>query len=135
MQRFGELMDEHVLDPSLRQWFLPEFSMTTHDDVAAESIVAMGAYSAYFSYCIRVVCGLPSVTLLGERSDYENILQRLDRLSEFSTEPTEFAAQLRPILCHCVRSSDTPEEPELKEFWNNICMIHSQGCGDQFYSR
>ncbi|KAK7978211.1 hypothetical protein PG988_005701 [Apiospora saccharicola] len=135
VQRFGDAMDEHVLDPTLRQWFVPDFSTTTPDDVAVASIVAMAAYSAYFSYWVHVICGLPSVTLLGERADYEDILQRLDRLAEFGQEPAEFAAQLRPILRRCVRTFDVPEEPALKEFWNNICTVHVMGCGgDRYFS-
>lgn len=114
---------------------MPVFSTTTPDDVTVASIVAMAAYSTYFSYWVASICGLPSVTLLGERTDYEDILQRLDRLAEFGNEPAEFAARLRPILRRCVRSFDVPEEPELKEFWNNICTYYPGGCGlDRCYN-
>ncbi|KAK7948869.1 uncharacterized protein PG986_009755 [Apiospora aurea] len=116
VEQFEGLLEKNVLDPSLVQWFLPDFSTTTPDDVTVASIVAMGAYSAYFSFWLDAVCGIPSVTLLGERADYEKILQRLDRLCEFGEEPTQFCAQLRPILRRC-------------EFWNNICTIHAMGCG------
>ncbi|KAK8093886.1 hypothetical protein PG997_000571 [Apiospora hydei] len=129
VQQFEGLLEKNVLDPSLVQWFLPDFSTTTPDDVTVASIVAMGAYSAYFSFWIDAVCGIPSVTLLGEHADYEKILHRLDRLCEFGEEPTQFCAQLRPILRRCVRSFDAPEDDAIKEFWNNICTIHAMGCG------
>jgi len=43
-------------------------------------------------------CSVPSVTLEGEKSDWESILARLDKLGEFGAEPTEWARMLRPII-------------------------------------
>ncbi|KAK8039540.1 hypothetical protein PG993_007951 [Apiospora rasikravindrae] len=133
VQQFEGLLEKNVLDPSLVQWFLPDFSTTTPDDVTVASIVAMGAYSAFFNFWVSAICGIPSVTLLGERADYEKILQRLDRLCEFGEEPTRFCAQLRPILRRCMRSFDAPEDDAIKEFWNNICTMHTLGCGGDHY--
>ncbi|KAK8024731.1 hypothetical protein PG990_002554 [Apiospora arundinis] len=135
-KHFETHLEEKVLDPSLPKWFLPDFSTTTPDDITVASIVAMGAYSNFFRYFIGVICGLPSVTLLGERADYEKILQRLDRLCEFGQEPSEFCGQLRPILRRFVRTFDFPEEKELKEFWNNICTRHHETMcgGSEYYS-
>lgn len=66
----------------------------------------MGAMQKYFSYGMALMCGIPSVTLLGEREDWEKILDRLNILSEFSDEPTIFAELLRPVLRNMVATFD-----------------------------
>ena len=43
-------------------------------------------------------CGIPSVTLEGEKADWEKLYRRLDRLPELGNEPEQWAAMLRPIL-------------------------------------
>ena len=42
-----------------------------------------------------LLCGIPSVTLLGEKDDYEQILMRLEKLCEYGSEPTTFCNMLK----------------------------------------
>jgi len=64
------------------------------------------------------MCGIPSITLLGEKSDYESLLARLGKLSIFGQEPHTLCRLLTPILTHFVNVFDAPPVPE---FWNKIC--------------
>jgi Domain of unknown function (DUF4419) len=76
---------------------------------------------SYFKYeCSR--CGIPKVTLEGERSDYENILQRLDALPTFGLgeEPNAWVALLRPIIIKFIAAFDG--NPDIT-FWNRIAHI------------
>ena len=67
----------------------------------------MGLMKTYFKYNIPMpVCGLPSVTLLGEKSDYQNIREKLEMLTKFGQEPTQYQQKLIPILDRFVRSFD-----------------------------
>jgi Domain of unknown function (DUF4419) len=81
----------------------------------------MGLMKAYFKYHIPMpVCGLPSVTLLGEKSDYQNIREKLKMLTKFGQEPTQYQQKLIPILDRFVSSFDDPTAPDIREFWANI---------------
>jgi Domain of unknown function (DUF4419) len=74
-------------------------------------------------------CGLPSVTLEGERSDWVNLLNRIEKLDSFGEEPKAWAGLLRPILSRFVSSFDG--SPDL-EFWNKICHYKSGGSGPDY---
>jgi len=49
-------------------------------------------------YASYGICGIPPVTLLGEKADYELILARIPKLATYGKEPSEFAELLTPIL-------------------------------------
>ena len=81
----------------------------------------MGMMKAYFKYTVPMpVCGLPSVTLLGEKSDYQSIREKLNMLAKFGQEPTQYQQRLIPVIDRFVRSFDNPTAPEIREFWTNI---------------
>jgi len=71
-------------------------------------------------------CGIPSITLLGEKSDYESLLSRLSKLSTFGREPRALSCLLTPILTHFVNVFD---EPPVAEFWSRICHYRSGSGG------
>ncbi|CVK87654.1 uncharacterized protein FMAN_05430 [Fusarium mangiferae] len=120
---------KNIKDPSFREWVLPSFSTTTDSDRIVGSVLLMGALQRYFSYEVTLTCGIPSVTLLGEVTDYEDILKRLDKLDGMGEEPTQFAKLLRPILQNMILSFAQPTDPEVHAFWNQIadmqCMSGS----------
>ena len=76
-------------------------------------------------------CGIPSVTLEGEKSDWERLLARLNKLGCFGKEPRAWAELLRPILTRFVRAFDG--EPDI-DFWSRVCDYHSQGSGPPYLS-
>ncbi|KAF5611760.1 DUF4419 domain protein [Fusarium tjaetaba] len=119
-QQLAGLVSKNVKDPELGDWVMPSFSTTTDTDRVVASVLFMGAMQKYFSYGMCLTCGIPSVTLLGEISDWEAILTRLDRLDLLGKEPTEFAEMLRPILKHMIISFEKPDDAEIKRFWNTI---------------
>jgi hypothetical protein len=80
-QYMTSLMETHLNDPELLPWIMPDFTTTTKDDEVVASILMMGAMQKYFSYGVRLSCGLPSVTLLGEHEDWEKILARLEKIT------------------------------------------------------
>lgn len=132
--QMGDRIGENVLDPELKDWVLPAFSTTTDSDRVVGSILFMGAMQKYFSYFMTVFCGLPSVTLLGCVEDWENILNRLDKLDLLGDEPRQFAAMLRPILRRMVRSFSDPSSTEVLDFWNTIVHRHRMGSGTDYLS-
>ena len=130
-QRMTHLIQENVKDPGLRNWMMPNWTTTTNDDVTVASVLMMGTLQKYFSYKMSLLCGIPSVTLLGERADWEDILKRLDRLPELGDEPATFATLLRPVLEHFIASFNPEPSLAVKEFWTKIA--HKTGGSGPFY--
>ncbi|KAL1837097.1 hypothetical protein VTJ49DRAFT_4294 [Mycothermus thermophilus] len=129
--RFKDEIQKRVKTDWLLDWITPNFSTTTESDIMTANVLMMGLTKAYFKYIGKVVCGLPSVTLLGERSDWQRLLDKLAYLPEFGKEPAEYAARLRPILTRFVESFDRPDDPELRKFWNQIVSARPPRiCGD-----
>ena len=85
----------------------------------------------YFTYGMGIVCGLPSVTLLGEKADWLRLLARLDRLPTFGDEPAEWAEMLRPILVRFAAAFDG--SPDVT-FWERIVSRDSYMCGQDLLS-
>nr|RBQ97115.1 hypothetical protein FVER53263_14007 [Fusarium verticillioides] len=131
-QELAGLVSKNVKDPELGDWVMPSFSTTTDTDRVVASVLFMGAMQKYFSYGMCLTCGIPSVTLLGEISDWEAILTRLDRLHQLGKEPAEFAEMLRPILKHMIMSFEKPEDAKVKRFWNTIATRNSMGSGTDY---
>lgn len=128
--RFKDEIQARIQAPWLRDWIVPDFTTTTADDVMTSNILMMGLMKTYFRYIGDVVCGLPSVTLLGEKEDWEKLEARLERLSEFGAEPDEYRGRLTPILQRFVQSFDEPDSEEIRQFWNQIVFAsHSDICG------
>lgn len=128
--RFKDEIQARVKTDWLLDWIVPDFSTTTADDVMTSNILMMGLMKAYFRYEGGIICGLPSVTLLGEKEDWEKLYDRLDRLPEFGAEPEEYRARLTPILKRFVQSFDEPDSEEIRTFWSQIVFGRSQGfCG------
>lgn len=80
-----------------------------------------------------LTCGIPEVTVLGTKEDYEDILRRLDKFDEFGKETTVFAALLRPIIRELVEvfnvNSRDPNAAQNTDFWSRICHYKRMGSG------
>jgi hypothetical protein len=111
----------NIKDPSLREWMLPSFTTTTKIDQAVAAILMMSTLQKYFNYNADcMTCGLPSVTLLGQKSDWERLATKAERLVTFGEEPKLWYELLRPVLVNFVRSFDAPDGAETKDFWQKI---------------
>ncbi|KAL8939452.1 MAG: hypothetical protein Q9216_003340 [Gyalolechia sp. 2 TL-2023] len=133
-KQMSELIEQNVVDPELRQWMMPAFTTTTKNDVVIASILLMGSTQKYFDFKCTLMCGLPSVTLLGNKADWELILARLEKLKEYGKEPTEFYSLLRPVVLRFVQSFDAPLSKETIDFWQRIIDDHPFGSGSSQYS-
>ncbi|KAF9558289.1 hypothetical protein CPC08DRAFT_562706 [Agrocybe pediades] len=125
------LIDENVVDKDLKSWILPNFTTTTKSDTVICSVLMMATLKAYFSYKFSLDCGIPSVTLEGDRSDWAMILERVDKFDTFGEEPKAWATLLRPILRRFVGAFDG--EPDL-DFWGKVCHHYNGGSGPMYLS-
>jgi hypothetical protein len=129
-----DLISKNVNDPELRGWVMPSFTTTQHHDKVVGAVLFMGAMQAYFSFKMRSLCGLPSVTLLGEVADWQDILQRLDKIDQLGEEPKQFADMLRPILQHFVLTFEDSTSAKVTHFWNTIVHRNEVGSGTDYLS-
>jgi hypothetical protein len=123
------MMEGLLVDKEIRDWVIPDFTTTTHHDIAVASMTMMATMQKYFSYRANTGCGFPSVTLLGEREDWAKMRLRLDQLHKYGDEPTEWAALLVPIFDRFVATFDRPDDEELKVFWETVCHAERWGSG------
>ncbi|KAI1324268.1 hypothetical protein F5Y16DRAFT_310150 [Xylariaceae sp. FL0255] len=133
--RMGKLIQENIRDEGLRDWILPAFTTTHKVDQAVASMLLMGATQKFFAFSWGTRCGLPSVTLLGEQSDWAKMRRRIERLSQYGEEPTRWLGLLRPILDGFVHSFEDPASKKTLKFWGNICdEFRPNGSGCTTYS-
>lgn len=130
MGRFAQemtlLIHNNVVDVELRDWILPKFSTTTDNDKSVAAIVMMGVLKRYFVYDMDCGCGFPSVTLLGERSDWEEILRKVQILPKYGDQTSEWSRLLIPVIKNMIASFDQPNSPEVKDFWLRACYSAGQ---------
>jgi hypothetical protein len=129
-----KLIEENVVDEELRAWIMPDFTTTTESDNVVAAILMMGALQKYFSYKMMLLCGIPSVTLLGEKKDWTALVKKLDKLQELGDEPARFAQLLRPVLNHFVASFESPESLSVRDFWSKCADKESMGSGPSYLS-
>jgi hypothetical protein len=118
-QEMTQEMQKKIQDPNLREWVIPSFSTTTTCDKVVASVLFMGAMKKYFSYAMDLRCGIPSVTLLGDKSDWEDILDRAESIShwQLGDEPMIWSGLLKAVLRRFVRSFEDPTSPDVTSFW------------------
>lgn len=94
----------------------------------------MGITKHYFDFHCQLGCGPPSVTLLGEKSVWQQIYDRLGKLENYGTEPTHFCNLLKPVLSRFVNSFDDPCGDDSIKIWQQIAHYKRGGSGSSCYS-
>ncbi|KAH7324751.1 hypothetical protein B0I35DRAFT_348921 [Stachybotrys elegans] len=117
---FSQEIQDRVKTNWLMDWIMPGFTTSSPDDEMTATVLMMGLMQYYFEFGISITCGLPRVTLLGDREDWERLLAKLDRLPEWGREPADYANNLRPILRRFVQTFDEPESEAIRSFWAQI---------------
>ncbi|KAJ7817928.1 hypothetical protein B0H14DRAFT_3089598 [Mycena olivaceomarginata] len=124
------LVEENVVDPELRAWATPDFTTTTDNDRTVSAVLLMAMLKKYFQYMIMLAgCGIPRVTLEGERSDWVDILNRLEKLKEYGLETTAWYHLLRPVLTRFVAAFDDPTSVMNIDFWQRVAHYQPGGSG------
>ncbi|TFK85795.1 hypothetical protein K466DRAFT_551519 [Polyporus arcularius HHB13444] len=126
-RQFATLIHQNVVDSTLVEWILPDFTSTTWHDRTIGSMIMMSTLKAYFEYFVSIECGIPTVTLEGEKADWEEIHRRLYRLYELGDEPSVWADMLRPILSRFVDAFDG--RPDV-QFWEHVVHRTGVSCGE-----
>ncbi|KAF4340178.1 hypothetical protein FBEOM_5875 [Fusarium beomiforme] len=132
---FGGEIQKRAKTGWLLDWITPGFSTSTPQDKVTATVLMMGLMQHFFEFEGMLVCGIPSVTLLGEREDWVRLGEKVEMLKEFGDEPSRFAEKLRPIFKRFVSSWDEIEggegEGETRLFWEQIVRAKKKwSCGE-----
>ncbi len=94
---------------------IPGFSTTTEVEKKAFEITFMDTFKSYFEYTVYSWCGIPSVTLEGTPADWQSIVERTRRLSDYDL--AWWVESLLPVLEEFVRASEGNPN---RDFWARI---------------
>lgn len=111
---------------------MPNFTTTTESDKVVAAILMTGSLQKYFEYTVSIMCGITSVTMLGERKDLVNLVKKLKKLQQLGYKPARFAQVLRPILNNFVASFDSPDNG--LDFWTRCAHEQSMASGPSYLS-
>ncbi|KAF7358300.1 hypothetical protein MVEN_00879400 [Mycena venus] len=146
-RRMTRLVQKIVPDADLRDWLVPEFSTTTLTDVTVSCLLVLSGSSPSSSPTatqtrsgddaddtFSASCGIPRVTLEGERADWEILLARVDRLKtrckDFGLPAVAWYHLLHPVLARFVAAFDDPEGAENREFWGGVVVGKEESNGN-----
>ncbi|CAF9907810.1 hypothetical protein IMSHALPRED_006504 [Imshaugia aleurites] len=128
-------IEKTIINPELMEWIMPTFTTTNATDTIVASTLIMGAVERHFKTYFHGLrgCRLPSVNLLGEQSDWEELYKKLDKLESFGVEPAQFGTLLKPIVSRFVGTFQHPTNIKIVEFWNHMISAQHQSSGSGEY--
>ncbi len=92
-----------------------KFSTTGDVERTVCEIAILDVYLPYFSYSVKCICGIPSITLEGTAGDWRALAAKAEISNEY--EMDWWLADLRPILNQFHLASSGGLD---REFWQNI---------------
>ena len=131
--QLAPLINQTPMFSTFKHWVEPCFSTTTATDKAVASVVAMGRVRKNvdqyrFPACVHPKSGLAYITLLGTPVDWDLILSRINKLSDYKTSTTDAALtswinQLTEALRGITASFSLLNAQETKDFWARACLF------------
>lgn len=122
----SQKIEENTKD-DIRSWLECNFTTTTRLARTVSKLVLMGAMKSYFSYCIRICCGLPKVILEGTVDDWKELNTRVERLGTWNIPVlTNWSKVLQYVLPNFVNAFNGDID---KDFWNRIAHQTGGGSG------
>ena len=117
----------------IAQVITADFSTTGPVERVASQITLMKSMEYYFEYEYFTTCGIPSITLKGTPEDWQRVLEKAKKLSQYGLDG--WVKELEPILTEFVRAAEGHPD---KRFWQ--CIVKKiredelraagEGCGD-----
>jgi len=99
-----------------------DFSTTTPVEKVASEITIMEAMEPYFEFIVmRIVCGIPEITLKGTTEDWQKIYDKTKKLEKYDLK--WWTDEIEPILHEFIKTSKGEID---KKFWRNMFKYHSQ---------
>ncbi len=130
---FASLIEENTKG-GIAQVITADFSTTGPVERVASQITLMKSMDHYFEYEVVTTCGIPSITLKGTPEDWQRVLEKARKLSQYGLDG--WVKELEPILTEFVRAAEGHPN---QHFWQ--CIVKKiredelraagEGCGDE----
>ena len=103
-----------------------DFTTTTQAEKIASQITIMNVTKSYFDYLsMRIICGIPSITLEGSTEDWELLLKKTKSLSQYDLK--WWTKEIIPIIKEITEATKGSVD---KDFWRGMFKEHDFGkCG------
>jgi len=121
---FSAAIQDHIGDA--HGLIVANFSTTGPVERVASEVVLMDAMQAYFTYEVRTLCGIPSITLEGTQDDWQLVAHRARGFRCFGLD--WWVAALEPLLTQFVAAASGKVD---QEFWDSIYKWHGQNGSGQ----
>ena len=118
----------------IAQVITADFSTTGPVERVASQITLMKSMEHYFEYEYVTTCGIPSITLKGTPEDWQRVLEKAKKLSQYGLDG--WIKELEPILTEFVQTAEGHPD---QRFWQ--CIVKKiredemrsagDGCGDE----
>lgn len=129
---FNKLMSDqvgaNVTDAGLKEWIFPKFSTTTDSDTVTVGLTFMASMKAYFQPQ-SLACGIPNVTLEGSAQDWQDLLDKLEKLKEYKLE--KWYDLLKPVIQQFVNAKQGTVDTV---FWQRICHYEPNASATTYLS-
>lgn len=132
--QFSSQIRKNINTPGYVDLMQSDFSTTTPDQGIISQVILMSSVKKYFSYKMKLGCGIPGVEMDGTEKDWEMLIEKLNNLETL----------LNPILVHLQLESlfkstrviftnllDTYKGKPDKQWWSNIVSRTRYGSGGQ----
>lgn len=126
-QEWSLLIDKLVeqIDQNTKSDFaknmVADFTTTAQTELIASKVVLMDIVKPYFEYiAIRSVCGIPSITLLGTKEDWQKVYDKTMNLNAYGLG--WWTKELKPILQEFINASKGNLNTA---FWQDIVCINT----------
>ncbi len=118
----------------IAQVITADFSTTGPVERVASQITLMESVKSYFTYEYYTTCGIPSITLKGTPEDWQRVLEKARKLSQYGLDG--WVKELEPILTEFILAAEGHPN---QQFWQCIVMTIREdilraaggGCGDE----
>ena len=108
-------------------WLIPKFSTTTFNDRLLASVFHCATPVDFSSEEFELQCGIPEVTLLGKKEDWEKLKTNISSLKV----PLKWLQAVSPILQEFV---DVFSNPPKLMLWTRICSYVGGGSSVRYLS-
>lgn len=99
-----------------------DFSTTTPVEKVASEITILEAMKPFFEFIVvRMVCGIPEITLKGTTEDWQKIYDKTKKIEHYDLK--WWTDELEPILSEFIKTSKGEIDTH---FWRNMFKYHSQ---------
>jgi len=108
--------------PEISKFITNNFTTTTERTRIVSTLIFMSTLQKYFTYHAFITCGIPQITILGTKADWEDILGRVEFLKTFGEVPTKWSNMLGPIIEQFISA----KQGNINEtFWSDIVQEFS----------